>query len=74
MDNTAITLKFTEQEFAEVQEAFHTIGCKLGAIGHIDLRAISDDISFGHYLLIDDVSKQLHTLLRQLESARVPEK
>lgn len=74
MDDTAITLKFSEQEFAELQDTFYAIICKLNAIGHIDLRSISDDVSFGHYLLIGDVSERFDSVLKQLETAVTTEK
>ncbi|MDD3597949.1 hypothetical protein [Sulfuricurvum sp.] len=71
MDNTAITLKFDEDEFAWVQEKLAKATAKLSAISIIDLTGVAESVSYGHHLLIDDVGDDLKKISQMLNDSIV---
>lgn len=71
MDNTAITLKFGEKDFESLQEMFAHLDSRLSAIGMIDLSGVSDNVSYGHYLLVEDVIKDLRQISQSINASIV---
>ncbi|MDD2839309.1 MAG: hypothetical protein PHX59_10175 [Sulfuricurvum sp.] len=71
MDNTAITLKFDEDEFAWVQEKLAKATAKLSTISMIDLTGVAESVSYGHHLLIDDVGDDLKKISQMLNDSIV---
>lgn len=71
MDNTAITLKFDESEFEWVQEKLVKATAKLSAISMIDLSGVAESVSYGHHLLIDDISDDIKKISQMLNDCIV---
>jgi hypothetical protein len=71
VDNTAITLKFDENEFEWVQEKLVKATAKLSAISMIDLSGVAESVSYGHHLLIDDIGVDLKKISQMLNDCIV---